>query len=597
MSGQERRLLSEAHILDELYRDISSDDGSEEENDSDDGESDNVEEQNILSDTEDIENEENIFGDGEPMSTDDDSGDDEPLASIYFAKDKLKNTIKWKTTAPDRPNVRTRRRNIVLHLPGTKGEAKNCKTELECFNLFFDNNIIRLIVSGTNIYINVIKERFLRERDARLTDATEIRAFLGILLLSGCLGGSRKKTKNMWDNSRGTGVELCYLAMSEKRFRFLMRCLRFDDIRDRHQRREIDRLAPVREVFELMVQNFQRHFTPSEFCTIDEQLLKFRGRCPFRMYIPSKPGKYGLKVFALVCAKSMYCINLEVYVGTQPEGPYKLSTSSEEVTIRLVEPIAGTNRNLTCDNWFTSVPLAERLLQEKQLTLVGTIRSNRVGIPQEMKANKDRAIYSSLFAHHKEKTLVSYCTKPKKVVILLSTMHEDHKIDEITGDFKKPDIVTFYNHTKIGVDVLDQMCEKYDASRNTKRWPMVMFFDLLNIGTINAVKVYNGNKREGSPLSRSEFITNVTWELIVPQIRERVNIPGLPVELKRRARKLLGIEDPQPERVSTDNKVGRCYRCGRERDRSTRKCCNKCGHKICPDHSILVCDLCINENH
>lgn len=58
---------------------------------------------------------------------------------------------------------------------------------------FFENNVIPLIVASTNIYINMIKERFQRERDARLTDATEIRAFIGILLLSGSLGGSRKK--------------------------------------------------------------------------------------------------------------------------------------------------------------------------------------------------------------------------------------------------------------------------------------------------------------------------------------------------------------------------------------------------------------------
>lgn len=100
-------------------------------------------------------------------------------------------------------------------------------------------------------------------------------------------------------------------------------------------------------------------------------------------------------------------------------------------------------------------------------------------------------------------------------------MHDGHKIDETTGDLQKSDIA-FYNHTKIGVDVLDQICAEYDVSRNTKRWPMVVFFYLLNIGTVNALKVYNDNKSEGSPMPRSEFISNVTWEPIVPKIRERV---------------------------------------------------------------------------
>lgn len=115
--------------------------------------------------------------------------------------------------------------------------------------------------------------------------------------------------------------------MSQNRFHFLLRCLRFDDVRDRPQRKEIDRLAAVRDLFELVVHQFQNSYTPSEYCTVDEQLVGFRGRCPFRMYMPDKPARYGIKVYALVCAKTMYAVNLEVYAGRQPDGPYQQSQS------------------------------------------------------------------------------------------------------------------------------------------------------------------------------------------------------------------------------------------------------------------------------
>lgn len=121
--------------------------------------------------------------------------------------------------------------------------------------------------------------------------------------------------------------------MSEKRFYFLLQCLRFDDIRDRQQRKEIDKMAPIRELFEHMVQSFKSFFTPSEYCTLDEQLVAFRGKCPFQMYIPKKPARYGIKIYALVCAKSMLTLNLEVYTGTQPDGPYKISNSSEDLSL------------------------------------------------------------------------------------------------------------------------------------------------------------------------------------------------------------------------------------------------------------------------
>lgn len=35
-------------------------------------------------------------------------------------------------------------------------------------------------------------------------------------------------------------------------FKFLLRCLRFDEIRDRKSRRKIDKIVPIREVFEMV---------------------------------------------------------------------------------------------------------------------------------------------------------------------------------------------------------------------------------------------------------------------------------------------------------------------------------------------------------
>jgi hypothetical protein len=46
-----------------------------------------------------------------------------------------------------------------------------------------------------------------------------------------------------------------------------------------------------------------------ELVTIDEKLEKFRGNCPFRKYIASKPGKYGIKIYALVDYRIFYTQN------------------------------------------------------------------------------------------------------------------------------------------------------------------------------------------------------------------------------------------------------------------------------------------------
>lgn len=500
-------------------------------------------------------------------------GDENLVDQYYLGKDRI---TKWSKIKPN-AQVRTKSSNIITHLPGPKGNGRNAKSEIDCIRLFITEPIIRIITSSTNIYIARVRHLFERDRDARLTDEREISALIGILFLIGTLRSSRKNAAQLWDNSKGSGVEACYLSMSEKRFRFLLRCLRFDDVRDRRERETIDKLAAIREISELFLSNFQNNFIASEYLTIDEQLLAFRGRCSFRQYLPSKPAKYGLKVFALVDAKTAYTYNLETYVGTQPDGPYKYSNSAQDIVLRLVQPVEGTNRNITTDNWFTSIPLLRNLFVEKKLTLVGTMRKNKREIPPEFLPHKKREENSSIFGFQKNCTLVSYCPKKNKVVLLVSSMHDDDAIDPDTRETKKPDIVTFYNRTKIGVDLVDQLCQNYNVARNTNRWPMVIFYNLLNISAINALCVFKANNLETVTLRR-KFIEAFAWDLIRPQIEFRSTLQRLPVELRRRARALLHLEEilPPPVLPRQQNYVGRCHICPRNRDKSSRRSCIKC---------------------
>lgn len=81
-----------------------------------------------------------------------------------------------------------------------------------------------------------------------------------------------------------------------------------------------------------------------------------------------------------------------------------------------------------------------------------------------------------MFGFSKTATLVSYVSKRGKNILLLSSMHFDDKIDQSSEEQHKPEIITYYNATKSGVDTVDQLCATYNCARNTRRWPMVIFF-------------------------------------------------------------------------------------------------------------------------
>ncbi|XP_046409246.1 piggyBac transposable element-derived protein 4-like [Ischnura elegans] len=323
--------------------------------------------------------------------------------------------------------------------------------------------------------------------------------------------------------------------MSRKRFHFILQSLRFDDKATRSDRKLLDKLAPVREVFDIFVQNCRESYSLGEYVTIDEMLSKFRGRCAFRQYIPSKPGKYGIKIFSLADSKTFYTGNLEVYVGKQPEGPFYVSNSANDVVKRLVRPIAHSGRNITADNWFTSYELVLDLLKAN-LTYVGTVRKNKRQLPPSFTSPVGREPFTTRFGFDRHCTLVSYIPKPRKNVILISSMHHDSTIDETTGNSNKPEIVTFYNATKSGVDVVDKLCATYSVARNTKRWPMTIFYTMLNVAAINAQVIYLVNNKESSHaiLKRRHFIKVLAQELTKEHLQKRSHVVNLPRELRKR---------------------------------------------------------------
>jgi len=71
----------------------------------------------------------------------------------------------------------------------------------------------------------------------------------------------------------------------------------------------------MEEIFSHFKENLQKGLIPSSNTCIDEELYKFRGRCPFKQYIPSKPAKYGIKYWMWVCAQTGYLLNCDVYLG------------------------------------------------------------------------------------------------------------------------------------------------------------------------------------------------------------------------------------------------------------------------------------------
>lgn len=501
-----------------------------------------------------------------------------------------KNKYKWMTN-PRGSSTRTSARNITHFIPGPVNGARDITKPNSIFKLFLSDEMIDQIVTYTNAEIDLKKDRYKQlSHTISYTTSNEMRALIGLLFQSAVVKSSHLPTRVLFDTKKSGNIFKA--AMSAERFDFLLRCCRFDDRATRQERKASDKFAPIREFWENFINNCRDSYKPSSYVTIDEQLVGFRGRCPFRMYMPNKPNKYGIKIVMVADSNSRYVFNAMPYLGKGTNsGNMPLATYFVK---QLCEPLNGTNRNITMDNWFTSVPLASELLQSPyKLTIVGTLRSNKREIPLEMKNSKTRKIGTSMFAFDAEKILVSYKPKSNKVVYLLSTAHDQ---PDINSDSKKPEVIHFYNSTKGAVDTVDQMCTIMSCSRKTNRWPLCVFYNILNLCMVNMYVVYVSNiiKLRQKPLKRRDFVQQLVDELCEPWLHERFNTVTLRRDIRGIIKSILKIQDNVPSTSQPrPNKRKICAFCPYQKHRMTKFACHHCGKAICGEHTVQICNECV----
>ena len=256
--------------------------------------------------------------------------------------------------------------------------------------------------------------------------------------------------------------------------------------------------------------------------TIDEHLCRYKGRCKFRQYIPSKPDRYGLKCWVVADSLNFYPLNVEVFTGKNILYP----TKSEELTMRMTSKLE-PGHVVVGDNYFTSLRLSRQLLNERGIFYLGTVNKIRREIPKCFTVVKDLKVHSSKFYYSANNTLVSYVPTKNRRVLLLSNIHF---LPEISSTPKlKPQIILDYNRNKSGVDKLDQMMKEYRPYRTTRRWPCVIFYDLIALAT-QAAYVLFCIKFPSDVIakfkSRKKFLYLLGVCLVTPLIKLRKDSPN-----------------------------------------------------------------------
>lgn len=193
---------------------------------------------------------------------------------------------------------------------------------------------------------------------------------------------------------------------------------------------------------------------------------------------------------------------------------------------------------------------------------------------------------------------------------MLSTMHAESNVESNT--FAKPEIITYYNKTKGGVDNMDKLLGEYTCKRGTSRWPLSLFFNAIDIAALASYIIYmEFNTQHKSTDRRRKFLKDLSIDLCRENIEQRAKSTKISSQSSTAsAMQIFYTQDFETltspiSSLQTKDKSGRipvvgsCHVCSqlRMKQRKTRKACVGCSKPICNDHTISrpVCINCSND--
>lgn len=419
-----------------------------------------------------------------------------------------------------------------------------------------------------------------------------MRQFIGLVGYMGIV--KVPELNNYWSTSKLFSFQLPKNTMPRNRFEML---LRFWHFADNDQAVPGNRTHKLDNVFDKLVQNFKSAYVPGQKVCIDETMVPFRGRLSFRQYIPSKRHRYGIKLYKL-CTDKGYTWNVSVYVGRDLTDD-KAQSASENVTLKLIEDLLEEGRTLYVDNFYTSVPLAYKLL-EKQTHLVGTLRSNRKFIPQEIKNAK--LARGEIIAKESPEGVTILKWRDKRDVQMLSTCHlgtetvvtrNRQQIEKI-----KPKCIVDYDGGKSPVDVSDQLASYNTALRRCNKWYRKLMIEIIwGTALVNAHFLYNLNSVNPNSVNITTFRQSVVSSLLeVPTLPDGQTAPTTSRRTKANVtHHLITHEEKKRARCSSCyqlyGKKGKIVDGVKKMASQVITVCDQC--EGCPH----FCKICFNKNH
>lgn len=364
---------------------------------------------------------------------------------------------------------------------------------IELFRRFFSNDILDLIVDQSNVYATQtdVNKPLDLDRD-------ELEKWLGL-----CMYMSISKISNTRLHWSGIclGNETVSSNMSRDRWETIKMKLH---LVDNSQLNANDKVCKVKPLLDHLRAKF-KEIPMTEYLSVDEQMVPYKGSSSLKQYIPNKPHKRGYKIFCLADDMGMV-YDFFPYTGkiepvNNPNVP-DLNPSANSV-LHLAECIPPfKNHKLYFDNWFTSLPLIDHLAS-RGIWCTGTVRHNRLPCltfrsDKHLQAH-GRGSYDEWESTFENNKVTAIKWFDNKSVHLASTFATSSPVDKCSRydrkmtervEVPRPFIVKDYNSHMGGVDLHDQLMSYYRMEFRSKKYYLRLIFHMIDMAVANSWLLY-----------------------------------------------------------------------------------------------------------
>ena len=181
----------------------------------------------------------------------------------------------------------------------------------QCFSLFFTTTFLQFIALHTNQYT---LECMGGEKYAQWTQVTvtELQAYMGFMILMGIV-----HLPSIYDYWKKDDYSPVASLISRDRFFELYHYLHFANNSSLSPPGDpgYDKFGKIRPVMERLREVFRTVYYPHKNVSVDEAMILFKGRSTLKQYMPQKPTKRGIKVWAMSDAINGYVSEFDVYTG------------------------------------------------------------------------------------------------------------------------------------------------------------------------------------------------------------------------------------------------------------------------------------------